>query len=290
LNRVSFLRQDHSFLSQAFDHGTTKFMVFKNLSPLVKTSSEISYASYNDLRSLIPTNPFEKSEKDIIKEFDSRKKIPQLVFLGLDEKVKDGLSYKNYTGAPHFAVDITPVAPYEEPANGVIAEMEKRGLTFVEGMRAMAFPAGVGKRASHADTSCYANSARVQRPYTRWAEHSSTGITATLFVAPAATVRCRSMLEQSVSAHRLTRPRLRASVHLALLEPPCPTLRFLEQIQRSLWQSSVTIANGSCLDGKSAGRQTGFQPWLGSSSLRKVWKMLFAERYGRKAASHCLEW
>jgi hypothetical protein len=245
-------------------------MVFKNLSPLVKAPSEISYASHNDLKSLIPTNPFEKSEEDIIKEFDSRKKIPQLVFLGLDESVKDGLSYKNYTGAPHFAVDITPVAPYEEAANGVIAEMEKRGSTFVEGMRAMGFPADVGKQASHADTSWHADSARAQPPYTRWGEHSLTGITATLFVAPAAILPCRSMLEQSVFAHRLMRPRLRASVHLALLEPPCPTLRFLEQIQRSLWQLSVMIANGSCLDGKSAGRHTGFQPWLGSSSLRKV--------------------
>ena len=232
MNRVSFLRQDHSFLSQAFDHGTTKFMVFKNLSPLVKTSSEISYASYNDLKSLIPTNPFEKSEENMIKEFDSRKKIPQLVFLGLDEKVKDGLSYKNYTGAPHFAFDITPVAPYEEAANGVIAEMEKRGLTFVEGMRAMGFPADVGKRASHADTSCYADSAFAQRPYTRWAEHSLIGITATHFAAPAAIAHCRSMLEQSVFARRPTRPRLQANVHLALLEPLCPTLRFLEQIQR----------------------------------------------------------
>jgi hypothetical protein len=232
LNRVSFLRQDHSFLSQAFNHGTTKFMVFKNLSPLVKTPSEISYASYNDLKSLIPTNPFEKSEENIIKEFDSRKKIPQLAFLGLDEKVKDGLSYKNYTGAPHFALDITPVAPYEEAANGVIAEMEKRGFTFVEGMRAMGFPADVGKRASHADPSCYADSAFAQRPYTRWAEYSLIGITATLFAAPAAIAHCRSMLEQSVFARRLTRPRLQASVHLALLEPLCPTLRFPEPIQR----------------------------------------------------------
>lgn len=120
-------------------------MVFKNLAPLVKTPSEISYASYSDLKSLIPTNPYEKSEEDMIKEFDSRKKIPQLIFLGLDERVRDGLTYKNHTGAPHFAFDITPVAPYTEAANGVIAEMEKRGLSFVEGMRAMAFPADVGK-------------------------------------------------------------------------------------------------------------------------------------------------
>lgn len=144
MNRVSFLRPDHHFLAQAFGHGTTKFMVFKNLSPLVKAPAEISYASYSDLKALIATNPYEKSEEEIIQEFDSRKRIPQLVFLGLDEKAKDGLRYKNYTGAPHFAFDITPVVPYEETANGVIAEMEKKGLNFLEGMRAMNFPADVG--------------------------------------------------------------------------------------------------------------------------------------------------
>ncbi len=81
----------------------------------------------------------------MIKEFDSRKKIPQLIFLGLDESDKNGLSYKNYTGAPHFAFDITPVEPWIEETNGVIAELEKKDLTFVQGMRAMAFPADVGK-------------------------------------------------------------------------------------------------------------------------------------------------
>jgi NAD+ diphosphatase len=80
----------------------------------------------------------------MIKEFDSRKKKPQLIFLGLDERAEDGFTYKNYTGVPHFAFDITPVAPYDETANGVIAEMEKKGLSFLEGMRAMAFPADVG--------------------------------------------------------------------------------------------------------------------------------------------------
>ena len=201
MNRVSFLRPDHPFLTQAFDHGTTKFMVFKNLSPLVKTPSEISYASYNDLKSLIPTNPYEQPEEDQIKGFDSRKKIPQLIFLGLDEKVKDGLSYKNYTGAPHFAVDITPVAPYEEAANGVIAKMQKAGLSFVEGMRAMAFPADVGKANFFSFGLLYAHPSFLQLPYMRWAGRFLTGITATPSVALAAIGHCPSMLARSVSAH-----------------------------------------------------------------------------------------
>lgn len=120
-------------------------MVFKNLSPLVKTPSEISYRSYDDLKKLVPVNPYKKTEKEVVKEFDSSKKIPQLIFLGLDESDKNGMTFKNYTGAPRFAFDITPVEPWVEETNGVIAGLEKEGLSFVEGMRAMAFPADVGK-------------------------------------------------------------------------------------------------------------------------------------------------
>jgi NAD+ diphosphatase len=119
-------------------------MVFNNLSPLVKTPSVIAYAKQNDIKAIVPQNPYEKEEGEIIKEFNSSRSTPQLVFLGLDESKTDGLRYKNYTGAPQFAVDITPKGLYEEEAKGVIAEMEKRGLTFIEGMRAMNFPADIG--------------------------------------------------------------------------------------------------------------------------------------------------
>lgn len=144
LNRVSFLRGDNLFLKQAFDHDTTQFMVFRNLSPLVKSPSEIEYARYNDIRPLIPSNPYEKTEEEIIKEYNSSASTPQLVFLGLDESMRGGLKYKNYTGAPRFAVDVTPKGSYEAEAKGVTGEWNERGLTFVEGMRAMNFPAEVG--------------------------------------------------------------------------------------------------------------------------------------------------
>jgi NAD+ diphosphatase len=119
-------------------------MVFRNLSPLVKTPSEIAYASWNDLKSMVPKNPYEKTEEELIREFNSSTSTPQLVFLGLDESKRNGLKYKNYTGAPQFAVDATPRGSYEEEAKNIIAGLEKRGLTFVEGMRAMNFPAGTG--------------------------------------------------------------------------------------------------------------------------------------------------
>ena len=144
MNRVSFLRSDHSFLKRAFDHVTTQFMVFKNLSPLVKSSSEIAYAKQNDLSPILPSNPYDKTEEQIVKEFDSSISTPQLIFLGLDESRSDGLQYKNFTGAPQFAVDITPQGSYEEEAKRVVVELAKQGLTFMEGMRTMNLPANVG--------------------------------------------------------------------------------------------------------------------------------------------------
>ena len=119
-------------------------MVFRDLSPLVKTPSEIAYAKHSDIKSIIQKNPYEKPEEELIEEFNSSTSTPQLVFLGLDESTRNGLQYNNYVGAPQFAVDVTPKGSYEEEANSLIAELERRGLSFAEGMRAMNFPAGIG--------------------------------------------------------------------------------------------------------------------------------------------------
>ncbi len=142
---MSFLRDDNTFLAGAFAHSTTKFLVFKTLSPLIKSPTEISYAALEDLKSILPTNPFEKTEKEIVEDFDSSKDHPQLVFLGLDESVKDGYSYRNFTGAPHWAVDITPKKTFEKEANELNQKFVDTGLKFSEGMRAMSFPANVGE-------------------------------------------------------------------------------------------------------------------------------------------------
>lgn len=143
MNRLSFLRDDHTFLAGAFDHPTTKFMCFQNLSPLIKSPTEIHYATLDDLKPLLPTNAFEKTEKELTNDFDSRNRRPQLVFLGIDEKDTNGYAYKNFKGAPHFAIDITPQKGYEEEANKVIKIWTDAGLSFVEGMRAMSFHADV---------------------------------------------------------------------------------------------------------------------------------------------------
>ena len=144
LNRVSFLRTDHTFLSAALRHPTTSFLLFNNLNPLAKDPTKLAYASYQDVRALIGDDPYGKSEKELIAEYNSTRLIPQLIFLGLDEKHKQGLEWNVYNGAPYFALDVTPRGSIEEAVKGVIKEMESRGLSFVEGRMHMSLPAPEG--------------------------------------------------------------------------------------------------------------------------------------------------
>ena len=53
LNRVSFLREDHDFIAGAFDHPSTKFLAFKNLSPLIDSPTEIHYLKYEDIKKVL---------------------------------------------------------------------------------------------------------------------------------------------------------------------------------------------------------------------------------------------
>ncbi|KAK2779341.1 NADH pyrophosphatase [Onygenales sp. PD_12] len=142
LNRVSFLRTDSPFLSAAIRHPTSRFLLFNNLCPLTRTPSELFYASYNDVKSLVREDIFDKSEEDALKEFNSSITTPHLIFLGLDEaQSENGLSYKVYKGVPYFALDVTPRGTIEEAAKGVIATMEAQGLSFQEGRILTALPA-----------------------------------------------------------------------------------------------------------------------------------------------------
>ena len=137
LNRVSFLRANHDFISSALVHPTTKFMLFNDLAPLAKDPSTIAYASHKDIFELIGENPFEKTEEQMIKEYNSSITIPLVLFLGLDERHKAGFEHGIYTGTPFFAVDITPRGSVEKEANSVIEAMKARGHTFLQGRTAM---------------------------------------------------------------------------------------------------------------------------------------------------------
>ncbi|KAI9880936.1 MAG: NADH pyrophosphatase [Pleopsidium flavum] len=141
LNRVSFLRTDHPFLSAALRHPTTSFLLFNNLNPLAKDPTKLAYASYQEVRPLIGEDPYAKGEGELIAEYNSTRMIPQLVFLGLDEKNKQGLEWNIYKGAPYFALDVTPKGSIETAANSVIKELQSKGLNFVEGRMHMSLPA-----------------------------------------------------------------------------------------------------------------------------------------------------
>ena len=243
-------------------------MVFRNLSPLVRSPSEIAYAKQNDLKPILPSNPYDKTEEQIVKEFNSSISTPQLVFLGLDESQGDGLQYKNYIGDPQFAVDITPKASYEKEARGVIAEMEKRGLTFIEGMRAMNFPANTGMQWNSVVGALLTF---LQLQYMQWEEHSSIGMHEIRIVELAASQLCLSMVVQSASVHQqISQPYLGPSVvrlqrlppHLESdlpvpLEPPFRTLPFLALIPPSLLPLLAMIAGGYCSVDKKDGHHIG---------------------------------
>ncbi|KAF2467836.1 hydrolase, NUDIX family protein [Lindgomyces ingoldianus] len=141
LNRVSFLRPDHAFLSLALKHPSTSFLLFNKTEPLIKSPTELAYAKFKDVQPVIGNDPFEKSEEDQIKEYNSVAYTPQLVFLGLDES-KEGLIYKEYyKGQPYFALDITPKESVTEAAEKLIKDVEGQGMSFSRGRMHLSLPA-----------------------------------------------------------------------------------------------------------------------------------------------------
>ena len=141
LNRVSFLRTDHGFLSAALKHPSTSFLLFNNLSPLAKDPTKLEYASFNDVQPLIGDNPYSKTEEQMVTDYNSSVTTPQLLFLGLDEHRKTGFEWTIYHGSPYFALDVTPKGTISSTAEGLIETMKSRGLQFVEGRMHMSLPA-----------------------------------------------------------------------------------------------------------------------------------------------------
>lgn len=133
LNRVSFLRANHDFISQAFVHPTTHFLLLNNLAPLTKDPSQLAYATHSDISTLTGPNPFEKTEEVMIKEYNSSITLPLVLFLGLDERNKQGFSHGIYSGTPYFAIDVTPKGTYEKEASSIVAATKEKGLHFQEG-------------------------------------------------------------------------------------------------------------------------------------------------------------
>ncbi|KAL6237572.1 hypothetical protein BDW75DRAFT_203680 [Aspergillus navahoensis] len=145
LNRLSFLRSDHPFLSAALKHPSTQFVILKDLAPLTRSPTELYYAKFDEVRKLVPESIYDKSEEEIIKEHDSRKTEPHLIFLGVDQanKQQGGFSWKIYSGTPYFALDVSEKGSEEQQANvkEVVNGFEAQGLSFLQARVAMTFSA-----------------------------------------------------------------------------------------------------------------------------------------------------
>lgn len=141
---MGFLRPDHQFLSSALHHPSTTFLLFNKLEPLLKSPTELARSSFSDVKPIIGDNPFEKSEDEVIAQYNSTLYIPQIIFLGLDEK-KEGFVYKeHYKGQPWFAVDVTPQHSVKEEAEKLIEKVKSQGLDFGKGRMNMSLPAQEG--------------------------------------------------------------------------------------------------------------------------------------------------
>jgi NAD+ diphosphatase len=139
VNRVGFLRGDHVFLSQALKHPSTSFLLCRDLQPLVHHSAKdkLAYVKYDDVKPIIGEDVYQRSEDELVKQYDSGSYIPQMIFLGIDEKNPGGLGYQGknfYKGAPYFAVDVTPKNEgIQEKAEELIGKVGERGYEFAKG-------------------------------------------------------------------------------------------------------------------------------------------------------------
>lgn len=245
---MGFLRPDHQFLSSALNHPSTTFLLFNKLEPLTKSGSELARCTFADVKPLIGENPFEKSEEEVIAQYNSSLYVPQIIFLGLDER-KDGFKYKeHYKGQPWFAVDVTPKESVKEKAEELLERMTSTGLEFSKGRMNLSLQAEEGALPLfHSDTSPRSLSNTPQRPSMRKPDISSIGTNETLSALLAVTRLSLSTPGSSALAHpKTSRPKsTKVNAHPARPEPVFRTCAFLEQTPQSSWRSYLPTAQRS---------------------------------------------
>ena len=100
----------------------------------MEDGTKLAYAMHSEVKSLIGENPFEKSEEETIKAYNSSVTQPLVLFLGLDERYKEdqgGFKSGLYSGRPYFAIDVTAKGTVKKEAEGIIEAMKAKGLEFV---------------------------------------------------------------------------------------------------------------------------------------------------------------
>jgi NAD+ diphosphatase len=101
--------------------------------------------SYADVESIIGKEIFNTTEEDVIAQYNSSLYIPQIVFLGLDERTEGFVYKEHYKGQPWFAVDVTPKESVKEEAEKLIEGLKGKGLDFSKGRMHLSLPAEEGK-------------------------------------------------------------------------------------------------------------------------------------------------
>lgn len=145
LNRLSFLRDDYTFLSRAFSSPDAQFVALNDFAPLVRDKTSLKPIRVEDFVSVSGPDPFKLSEKDLVAAYDSKVTTPLIVFLGIREDEVSEFKVRDFQGTPWFAVDLTPKGSYANEAQKVIEKLTGSGFTFHQSTRQNTLSAGYGK-------------------------------------------------------------------------------------------------------------------------------------------------
>ncbi|ODQ52618.1 hypothetical protein SAICODRAFT_57814 [Saitoella complicata NRRL Y-17804] len=116
LNRFSFLRTSHTFLSSSLLHPAARFLLLHSLNPSTnKESGELCYVTYDEIKHVLGGNRFEKTDDERVEGWSEGQREVTLVFVGCDERVKED-GNKEDRGVPYWVVDVTP-AQLPNPAD-----------------------------------------------------------------------------------------------------------------------------------------------------------------------------
>lgn len=165
LNRLSWLRSDHLFLRAAFSHASARFLLMNSLGPMVESKqndARLAFAGPEDVKGLLGSGEeVFRSEEEVVGGYDSEaagKGERMVMFLGVDlvdekkqqqpQEGEDVFVWKEFRGAPFFAVDVTPREGDGEEGKAKAEELikkmeEEKGHAFLSASaRGMALEAG----------------------------------------------------------------------------------------------------------------------------------------------------
>lgn len=142
LNRFSFLRNDIKFIRAAATTPAARFVALRDLNPLIENARRLAFFGLNDVKPLIGTDPFGKSDEEKKAAFDSTKPNPTLLFLGLLPDTPQGVDFETskhgvVNGQPYFALDVTPAGGNAEAAEAFVKDAEAKGYSIQTNVRTM---------------------------------------------------------------------------------------------------------------------------------------------------------